>query len=77
MKSVTVVFEIEVSPTGNVRITRLVATAYDELIPEATKVAAGSRFTPPLRNGKPLGNPACPKTRSPAAAESPLPTSLR
>jgi hypothetical protein len=77
VKSVTVVFEIGVSPTGNVRITRLVATAYDELIPEATKVAAGSRFTPPLRNGKPLGNPTYPKPRSPAAAGSPLPTSLR
>ena len=54
VKSVTVIFEIELSPTGSVRIIRLVATAYDELIPEATKVAAGSRFTPPLHNGKPV-----------------------
>ncbi len=54
IKSVTVIFEIELSPTGTVRIIRLVATAYDELIPEATKVAAGSRFSPPLRNGKPV-----------------------
>ena len=54
IKSVTVIFEIELSPTGTVRIIRLVATAYDELIPEARKVAVGSRFSPPLRNGKPV-----------------------
>jgi len=48
----TVVFEIEISTSGTVKIIRVVSTTHDELIRAARRVASNASFTAPKRNGR-------------------------
>lgn len=48
----TVVLEVELSERGSVSVRRVVSSSYPELVSPARRVAAGSRFTSPKRNGQ-------------------------
>ena len=48
----TVVFEVEISTTGAIRVRRVVSSTHKELISAARRVAAGARFTAPKRRGR-------------------------
>ena len=48
----TVVLEVELSESGSVSVRRVVSSSHRELVAPARRVAAGSRFTPPKRNGQ-------------------------
>lgn len=48
----TVVLEVELSESGSVSVRRVVSSSHSELVSAARKVAAGSRFTSPKRNGQ-------------------------
>lgn len=48
----TVVFEVELSTRGRVTVRRVISSTHSELISEARKIARGSRFTAPTRNGE-------------------------
>lgn len=50
----TVVFEVELSPTGSVSIRRVVSSSHADLVAPARRVASGARFTPPKKNGQPV-----------------------
>ncbi len=48
----TVVLEVELSQSGSVSVRRVVSSSHPELVSPARRVAAGSRFTSPKRNGQ-------------------------
>ena len=48
----TVVLEVELSERGSVSVRRVVSSSHPELVSSARRVAAGSRFTSPKRNGQ-------------------------
>lgn len=48
----TVVLEVELSRNGAVSVRRVVSSSHPELVSPARRVAAGSRFTSPKRNGQ-------------------------
>lgn len=48
----TVVFEVELSTSGSVRVRRTLSSTHSELVSAARRVASGSRFTAPTRNGQ-------------------------
>ncbi|MFT6862679.1 MAG: TonB family protein [Akkermansiaceae bacterium] len=50
----TVVFEVELSTSGSVRVIRVVSSTHPELIAAARKVARESKFTSPTRKGQPV-----------------------
>lgn len=50
----TVMLEVELSTTGAVSFRRVISSTHPDLIAAARRVAAGSRFTAPKRNGQPV-----------------------
>ena len=48
----TVIFEVELSALGSVRIQRVVSTTHPDLVEPARRVASSARFTPPKRDGQ-------------------------
>jgi protein TonB len=50
----TVVLEVELSQRGSVSVRRVISASHPELVAKARQVAAGSRFTPPMRRGQPV-----------------------
>ena len=48
----TVTLEVELSERGSVRVRRVISATHPELVSGAKRVAAGSRFTAPKKNGK-------------------------
>lgn len=52
VKRGTVTFEVELSPTGSVKVRRVISATHPELVEPARNVALSARFTPPKRNGK-------------------------
>ena len=48
----TVTLEVELSERGSVKVRRVVSSTHPELISGAKRVAAGSRFTAPKKNGR-------------------------
>lgn len=48
----TVVLEVELSERGSVSVRRVVSSSHSELVSAARKVAAGSRFTSPKKDGR-------------------------
>jgi len=50
----TVVLEVELDRSGSVRVRRVISSTHSELVPKARQLAAGSKFTPPLRHGRPV-----------------------
>lgn len=50
----TVVLEVEISASGAVVVRNVVSSTHPELIPAARRVATGSRYTPPTRQGQPV-----------------------
>jgi len=48
----SVVLEVELSTSGSVSVRRVISSSHSELVSAARKVAAGSRFTPPKRDGQ-------------------------
>ena len=53
-KSGRVVVRVSILPTGRSRFLSVVSSTHPELIPLARRIANGSRFTPPTRQGKPV-----------------------
>ncbi len=49
-----VVLNVLVSESGSVTVKSVESATHEELVPAATQVAEGSRFTVPLRDGKPV-----------------------
>ncbi len=47
-----VTFEVELSPTGSVKVRRVISSTQPELVEPARNVALSARFTPPMHNGK-------------------------
>jgi protein TonB len=54
VRSGTVVLEVELSTSGSVSVRKVLSTSHPELVAPARRVAAGSRFTSPKRNGQPV-----------------------
>lgn len=54
VKSGTVILEVELSQRGTVTVRRVLQSTHSELVDGARRIAAGSRFTPPTRNGQPV-----------------------
>jgi periplasmic protein TonB len=54
VKTGTVTFEVELSPTGSVTVRNIISSTHKELIEPARKVAASARFTVPKKNGQPV-----------------------
>lgn len=54
VRSGTVVLEVQLSSRGTVTVRRVVSSTHTELVDGARRIAAGSRFTPPTRNGQPV-----------------------
>lgn len=52
VKSGTVTLEVELSTTGSVTVRSVISSSHKELIESARKVAIGSRYTSPKRNGQ-------------------------
>ena len=52
VSSGTVVLEVELSERGSVRVRRTLSSSHPELVSAAQRVAAGSRFTPPMKSGR-------------------------
>lgn len=48
----TVVLEVELSTAGRVSVRRVISTQYPDLASAARRVALGSRFTPPKKQGQ-------------------------
>lgn len=48
----TVMFEVELSERGAVRIRRVISSTHPELVSAARRVASGSRYTSPTRHGQ-------------------------
>ena len=48
----TVVLNVELDESGSVRVLGLVSATHPSLVAEAKRVAAGSSFTPPMREGR-------------------------
>lgn len=48
----SVVVRVAILPSGRSEFVSVISTTHDELIPLAEKIASGSRFTPPTRQGK-------------------------
>ena len=48
----TVTLEVELSERGSVRVRRVISATHSELVSGAKRVAAGSRFTAPKKNGR-------------------------
>lgn len=48
----TVTLEVELSERGSVRVRRVISATHPELVSGAKRVAAGSRFTAPKKNGR-------------------------
>lgn len=48
----TVTFEVEISGSGSVSIRRVISSTHPELVAAARRVAAGSRFSSPMKNGQ-------------------------
>lgn len=52
VSSGTVVLEVQLSPRGAVTVRRVISSSHAELVDGARRIAAGSRFTPPTRQGQ-------------------------
>lgn len=50
----TVTLEVELSERGSVRVRRVISATHAELVTPAKRVAAGSRYSAPKRNGRPV-----------------------
>ena len=48
----TVTLEVELSERGSVRVRRVISATHPELVSAAKRVAAGSRYTAPRKNGR-------------------------
>ncbi len=53
-KSGRVVVRVTILPSGRSQFISVVSSTHSELIPLARRIANGSRFTPPTRQGKPV-----------------------
>ena len=53
-RSGKVVVRVAILPSGRSQFVSIVSSTHPELIPLAQKIASGSRFTPPTRQGKPV-----------------------
>ena len=53
-RSGTVVVRVAILPSGRSQFVSVVSSTHPELIPLAKRIANGSRFTPPTRQGKPV-----------------------
>ncbi len=54
VRSVRVTVEVEIDTSGRTRLVGKVNSPHRELIPQATRIANGSRFTVPTHKGKPV-----------------------
>jgi len=50
----TVVLDVELDQRGSVRVRRVISSTHPELVAKARQIAAGSKFTPPTRHGRPV-----------------------
>ena len=50
----TVTLEVELSERGTVRVRRVISATHPELVSGAKRVAAGSRYSAPRKNGRPV-----------------------